>query len=144
MLHVIPDTIATSKLAGSENQALEESAARLLMGMEFQPQAGNGATWGHGKRSTGDSTSSAKGAAMIPTSLGMLVFIYTRGLLLAIFALWLVRGMWRRGARKRPPKTGDPFARSAARFNQAPDDQALPPCPQCKHPNERHTSPHEV
>lgn len=46
VLHVIPDTIATSKLAGSENQALEESAARLLMGMEFQPQAGNGATWG--------------------------------------------------------------------------------------------------
>lgn len=80
---------------------------------------------------------------MIPTSLGMLVFIYTAGLLLAIFALWLVRGMWRRGARKRLRKRAIRCALCGTLY-QAPDDQALPPCPQCKHPNERHTSPHEV
>jgi hypothetical protein len=46
VLHVIPDTIATSKLTGSENQALEDSAARHLMSLEFQPRADGGVTWG--------------------------------------------------------------------------------------------------
>jgi hypothetical protein len=46
VLHVIPDTIATSKLTGSENQTLEDSAARRLMSLEFQPRAGGGVTWG--------------------------------------------------------------------------------------------------
>jgi len=46
VLHVFPDTISTSKLAGSENQALEEAATRYLMTLEFQPRADGGVTWG--------------------------------------------------------------------------------------------------
>jgi hypothetical protein len=80
---------------------------------------------------------------VIPTSLGLLVLIYTAGLLLAIFALWLVRGMWRRSARKRFRKGAIRCALCGTLYQDA-SDRPLPPCPQCKHPNERDSAPHEV
>jgi hypothetical protein len=46
VLHVLSDNAAPNKLAGSENQALEDSASHHLMSLEFQPKAGGGLTWG--------------------------------------------------------------------------------------------------
>jgi hypothetical protein len=46
VLHVLPDDTAPNKLAGSENQALEDAASHHLMSLEFQPQAGGGIMWG--------------------------------------------------------------------------------------------------
>jgi len=80
---------------------------------------------------------------MIPTSLGLLVLIYTAGLLLAIFTLWLARGIWRRGARNRLRKGTIRCALCGTLYRDV-TNQPLPPCPRCKHPNERHSAPHEV
>lgn len=80
---------------------------------------------------------------MIPTSLGLLVFIYTAGFSLAMFALWLVRGMWRRRARNRNRKLVICCVLCGTLYQDF-GDRPLPPCPQCKHPNERNSAAHEV
>jgi hypothetical protein len=46
VLHTILDDAAPNKLAATENQALEDTAARYLTGLVFRAQPGTAATWG--------------------------------------------------------------------------------------------------
>jgi rRNA maturation endonuclease Nob1 len=80
---------------------------------------------------------------VIPTSLGLLVFVYTSGLSLAMFALWLARGMWRQRVRNRNRKLAIRCALCGTLYQDF-GDQPLPACPQCKHPNERSSVAHDV
>lgn len=46
VLHTILDDAAPNKLTATENQALEDAAARYLAGLTLRPQPGTAATWG--------------------------------------------------------------------------------------------------
>jgi hypothetical protein len=81
---------------------------------------------------------------MIPTSLGLLVFLYTAGLCVAVLALWTIRSLWRRRAAARDRRGAIQCALCGTIYRPTDSSQPLPPCPVCAHPNERTSATHEV
>lgn len=81
---------------------------------------------------------------MIPTSLGLLIFLYTAGLCVAILALWTIRSLQRRRLDARAQRGAIQCALCGTIYRPTDSRQPLPPCPACTHPNERTSATHEV